>query len=105
MPEGGAVTAVVVEAGALGEDFDIEVALPSAGASDGGQSVTVTLAKVTAEDGALATQAYLISTGELGRAACSGAPAASAGQAALAVITRAAHQGGRQLRRRRDRRG
>ena len=44
-------------AGALGEDFDIEVALPSAGASDGGQSVTVTLAKVTAEDGALATQA------------------------------------------------
>ena len=50
--------AVVVEVGgALGEDFDIEVALPSAGASDGGQSVTVTLAKVTAEDGALATQA------------------------------------------------
>ena len=72
MPEGGAVTAVVVEAGALGEDFDIEVALPSAGASDGGQSVTVTLAKVTAEDGALATQAYLIGTGELGKAACSG---------------------------------
>jgi hypothetical protein len=72
MPEGGAVTAVVVEAGALGEDFDIEVVLLSTGASDGGQSVTVTLAKVTAEDGALATQAYLISVGELGKAACSG---------------------------------
>ena len=72
MPEGGAVTAVVVEAGALGDDFEIEVVLPSAGASDGGQSVTVTLAKVTAEDGALAAQAYLISVGELGKAACSG---------------------------------
>ena len=76
--------------------------LLSTGASDGGQSVTVTLAKVTAEDGALATQAYLISVGELGKAACSGSKRWTA---ALAVIPRAAHQGGRQLRRRRDRRG